>query len=341
VARRRIFENRREYREFLARLACCVRAGWLEVHAFCLMPNHFHMLVRSPRGQLSRAMQHLQDGYAQRFNRLRERRGSLFQGRYHAKLVHSMTYRIATFLYIHRNPVSAGICRKPADYPWSSARAYRTGISPRWLATAFGVQLGAAGWSVPPDGDPVLRQELLEDWSRFRGQDQRQLDRMLRGGLRELHEWVERSAGVGGVRPPPCFLLGTLGLLEVLRAHRAREEGARVRLGRRTHDAWSLIEAGLLRAATGATFTRLGDILDQPVATLHSRVHLHEQACRLSPAHVARAARAMHEALQAEFHEIRILLGGRRPGEENRRAGGTFKLGGTRTRPARAARREG
>ena len=75
--RRTMFENERDCRKFLSLLAKEVRAGRLEVHAFCLMLNHYHLLVRSPKGQLSQAMANLQREYTRWFNRSRGRDGTL------------------------------------------------------------------------------------------------------------------------------------------------------------------------------------------------------------------------------------------------------------------------
>ncbi len=79
IARRALYEDRRDVRCFLACLALAARAGLIEVHAWCVMTTHFHLLVRSPVGQLSDAMRRVQREYSRAFNR---RHGALARGRF-------------------------------------------------------------------------------------------------------------------------------------------------------------------------------------------------------------------------------------------------------------------
>lgn len=137
VARRPIFENDLDRRFFLSLLAQEVRAGRLEIHAFCLMLTHFHLLVRSVTGELSEAMRRIQNRYARWFNRSRKRDGPLFRGRFLSRFVDTLGYRRNVVTYIHDNAVAAGLVADPADYAWSSAKHYAEGKSPRWLETSW------------------------------------------------------------------------------------------------------------------------------------------------------------------------------------------------------------
>ena len=78
----------------------------LEIHAFCLMGNHYHLLVNTPFANLSRVMRHLNGVYTQKFNLLEQRDGPLFRGRYKAILVENEDYLLQVSRYIHLNPVS-------------------------------------------------------------------------------------------------------------------------------------------------------------------------------------------------------------------------------------------
>ena len=92
-------------------------------HAYCLMENHYHLLVETPRANLDDAMQRLNGTYAMRFNRHHERTGHVFQGRYGAKLITDDDYALTVVRYIAANPVQAGLCAAPEEWPWSSYAA--------------------------------------------------------------------------------------------------------------------------------------------------------------------------------------------------------------------------
>ena len=96
----------------------------MRVFAYCLMPNHYHLLVQTPHGNLSRCMRHVNGVYTQRFNRRNEKEGQLFRGRYKAVLVDDDIYLLEVLRYIHRNPLKAGIVKSLEDYPWSSHKGY-------------------------------------------------------------------------------------------------------------------------------------------------------------------------------------------------------------------------
>ncbi len=96
----------------------------VRIAAFCLMPNHYHLLIRTPDANLSRFMRHVDGVYTQRFNRSHKCDGSLFRGRYKAVLVEADTYLLELVRYIHRNPLRAGLATRLDRYPWSSHKAY-------------------------------------------------------------------------------------------------------------------------------------------------------------------------------------------------------------------------
>ena len=107
----------------------------LEVHAYSLMPNHYHLLVSTPLGNLSRAMRHLNGVYTQRLNRLHDWDGPVFRGRFRSQLVTDESYRRELVAYIHLNPVRAGLVKRPDEPCWTSHRSH-LGLDPPppWLS---------------------------------------------------------------------------------------------------------------------------------------------------------------------------------------------------------------
>jgi len=144
--KRDIYYDEKDYLRFLDTLEKTVERFKLEVHAYVLMKNHYHLLIRTKEANLSRAIQWLGVSYSVWFNRRHERSGHLFQGRFKSFLIENDRYFTAMCLYIHGNPLRAGIVRRLWDYPWSSYRAYadrRYEVS--WLTT--GLVLGIHGGS--------------------------------------------------------------------------------------------------------------------------------------------------------------------------------------------------
>jgi len=109
--------------------------GWLRIferavrrfewrcHAYCLMPNHFHVLVELVEPTLALGMRHLNGSYAQRINRRYDRTGHVFEAPYHATLIEREEHFLESCRYIVLNPVRAHLCSDAASWPWSSFRA--------------------------------------------------------------------------------------------------------------------------------------------------------------------------------------------------------------------------
>jgi len=100
----------------------CERFNWV-LHAYCLMGNHYHLLIETPDSNLSKGMRQLNGVYTQRFNRKHKRVGHVFQGRYKSIIVQKESYLLELARYIVLNPVRAQMVRSAKDWPWSSYRA--------------------------------------------------------------------------------------------------------------------------------------------------------------------------------------------------------------------------
>ena len=122
-ARAKIFVDDSDHRAFLDVMSFVVkRFNWL-CHAYCLMSNHYHLLIETPEANLSRGMRQLNGIYTQKFNWKRHRSGHLLQGRYKAILVDKDEYLLELARYLMLNPVRAGMVISPEEYAWSSYRA--------------------------------------------------------------------------------------------------------------------------------------------------------------------------------------------------------------------------
>jgi hypothetical protein len=97
------------------------------------MPNHYHLLLTTPKANLSRFMRHLDGVYTQRYNRYHKKDGHLFRGRYRAILVQEDEYLTHLVRYIHLNPVQANMVQDPKDHPWSSHGHYLKAKDEEWL----------------------------------------------------------------------------------------------------------------------------------------------------------------------------------------------------------------
>lgn len=139
----KIFRGDKDRRYFLELLeGTATRYGTI-LYTYVLMDNHFHLLIETPRANLSEYMQTLNTTYTGYFNRRHNHKGHLYQGRYKAILVEKNPYLLELTRYIHLNPVRAGVVLRPEHYKWSSYRKYiglekKTLIKRDWILSQFG-----------------------------------------------------------------------------------------------------------------------------------------------------------------------------------------------------------
>ena len=131
-----IFVDERDRDSFLDTIEEMSQRFKVDVFAYVLMSNHYHILIRTRRANLKKAMHWFGTTYTQRFNRRHFRSGHLFQGRYKSIVVQNEAYLLQLSYYIHRNPLRAGMVKRLADYRWSSYMVYAYDRkSPKWLST--------------------------------------------------------------------------------------------------------------------------------------------------------------------------------------------------------------
>lgn len=222
-AKAKIFVDDSDHKAFLAVLGFVVkRFNWL-CHAYCLMGNHYHLLIETPEANLSRGMRQLNGIYTQKFNWKHHRSGHLLQGRYKAILVDKDEYLLELARYLMLNPVRAGMAESPEEYAWSSYRATvgkEKGpdfLTTDWLLARFGerrrkaqkrfsdfVKAGMKSRTSPWTklkgqiylGDDSFVESLLRDFSGSRGNLREIPKKQIyanRPGLNELFKGDARS----------------------------------------------------------------------------------------------------------------------------------------------------
>jgi REP element-mobilizing transposase RayT len=118
-----IYREDEDRERFLRELGNVVIEQAFVIHAYCLMTNHYHLLIETRQANLSVGMQLLNGRYGQAFNFARKRKGHLFEDRYKAILVEKESYLLELGRYVVLNPVRAGMARSARDYRWSNYRA--------------------------------------------------------------------------------------------------------------------------------------------------------------------------------------------------------------------------
>ena len=155
--REAIYLNDEDRADWLEVLGCvCNRFNWV-VHVYCQMTNHYHLLVETVDGNLSKGMRQLNGIYTQRFNRRHGMVGHLYQGRYKAILIQKENYLLELSRYVVLNPLRAGMVKNPGDWSWSSYLAM-VGVvnAPQWLDV---------DWLLSQFGKH--RQEAIQAYCRF------------------------------------------------------------------------------------------------------------------------------------------------------------------------------
>ena len=163
--RKAVFKSKRDREKFLEYLESATQRYDALIHAYCMMDNHYHLLLQTPSGNLPQIMRHINGAYTTYFNVKRDRSGHLFQGRYKAILVDIDEYAKELSRYIHLNPVRAKIVETPEEYEWSSYPAYTGKQKPaKWLywdfiLGYFGQKLSTAQKGYQEFVNALVRQE--------------------------------------------------------------------------------------------------------------------------------------------------------------------------------------
>jgi REP element-mobilizing transposase RayT len=281
--RQKIFSKERDYQAYLEKLAQYWRRYGVTVYAYCLMPNHVHLLLECSDIPLAKFMQGLQQTYTQYYNRAYKKVGHLFQGRYKAILCQKDAYLLELVRYIHLNPVRSKLVSKAEGYIYSAERAYRAGkpsaiVDPGPVLKMIG---GKAGYR-------RFIQEGLAEGHRgdyYEVEDQRFLGREEFGeGLRQE---FEESARPKKKRSLNDVVTAMAGVLKVSPAVLRVRNRARVVSRQRTAVAYVLVRRGEFSVKEVAEYfgrdsTTISSLLSRYEQQMQNRTELGRDVERLA-----------------------------------------------------------
>ncbi len=310
ISKRPLYETRTDARFFLARLVRQVRLGRIEIHAFCLMTTHFHLLVRSPVGELSEAMRRAQNEHSRRFNRLKRRDGALIRGRFFSKPVRSLQYRRALVRYIDGNPIKAGLVNSAEAYELGSAALYLSRSGPPWLSRewveaeaceaadverytpeAYRVAFGVS--------DPVELlgvSELIEARFASAAEDD-PFESLVGTAPRQVQAWMQRKAKLADGHRVGLPVCGQPALRRALEQDAAERGVWMVEEARRTWKGTQLAWPGLLRDLCGLSWQEIANLSDGSLSRARRLGAAHRRLLGSDPAYARRVAEVGHRAL--------------------------------------------
>lgn len=287
VDHRPLFEDPSDVRLFLSRIAREVRRKRLEIHAWCAMKTHFHLLVRSPRGLLSQGMRQAQNEYSRHFNLRRGRTGALVRGRFLSVPVESLTFRRVVVQYIDANPVRAGLAKRAAQYPHGSASQYARPRGPIWLERSWieSEVVEAMGLSCykTEHYETVFESFVPEGVSRLVearfGQTLRNdpLDELFGASPSTFREWMIRKACMADTTPGYQPVCDASSIVRTVQLARSRQGPWNVRPNGKSRDAWEIALIGLLRDLATLSWSKLAAATGGTPASCRNRLLLHRR----------------------------------------------------------------
>jgi REP element-mobilizing transposase RayT len=167
-----IFLKRKDYDTYVELLIEASKLWTVNIAAFSLMPNHYHLLIHTPKGNLSRFMRHLNGVYTQRFNKNNQCEGQLFKGRFKSIVIDGDNYLLQLLRYIHRNSLLAKLVKNIDDFEWSSHPGYISNSQAwNWLYKDF--MLSILSYN---------KKDQLKTYNKFMGQkDRKDIIKLMEG----------------------------------------------------------------------------------------------------------------------------------------------------------------
>jgi putative transposase len=309
LGRRSAFETEPDVRFFLGLLQRAVERQQLTVFAYVVLTTHFHLLVHAPEGSLAPAVKWVEQQFVQHFNRLRDRDGPLFRGRFFSRPVEGYADLCLLVRYIDENAVAAGLVTDPADYSHGSAWHYARRVGPSWLSRRL-LERAACG------DEPYRPRAYAEcfHWKLTSGQralvERRlatrcacgPLDNLVQDAPTAVREWLESRARIAdGVQVKEVILAPESIVAECERSRSAADEPWHVACSRKKTSGWQLAMAGLLRTAAGLTFAEIGRLSGVSKDVAFRLAADHVATLRRDPAYVERVGDLLRGALLKEL----------------------------------------
>jgi hypothetical protein len=286
------------------------------VHAYTLSLNHFHLLVYSPKGELSKAMHWIQNQYSRWFNRRRNRDGPLYRNRYGAKLVVSGVQWETLLWYIDRHPVKEGLAADPRDYPFGSAYHYARAKGPPWLTRKLIEGLGPSraleelgNGAASSEGRRQPWEVLMELLDSMTAEDAARLDELVGASVSRTMEWmIERAEVADGV--PVCTkLVDPETLSRFLQEWMSREPDWRPRDAVRGRTGWEILRIGLLRTVCRQSLAEIAARARVSLSTAKRMVGAHQHLLVSDPEYLRRSAEVVKQAFDSTWPKPRISRG--------------------------------
>jgi REP element-mobilizing transposase RayT/DNA-binding transcriptional regulator YiaG len=289
IAHRSAFESACDIRFFLSLLAREVRRGVLEVHCFCVLSTHFHLLVRSPKGELSQAMRRIESRYVRWFNPHADRDGALFRGRFRSILVECEFYLRVLVRYIGQNPVEAGIVPKPELFEFGSARCWHKNRFPIWLETNWIASVlrrhsgSGTFFSQVSYGEifGVALSDEHSEWVSRRTESPGSEDpiaALFGAAPAHVRRWLSERARIADGSWPVIQVVGPVSALRVVGENTQRIDAVELDKGRLRPMA--LVQTAILRDLCALSLREVAARMSTTVATVRNRHEHHRKLLR-------------------------------------------------------------
>jgi hypothetical protein len=309
------FEGREDVRFFLAQLARAVRRGLIEVHAYVLLGTHFHLLVRSLKGELSAVMRQIQLTYVRWFNRRRRRDGPLVRGRFLSRRVTSLRYRMTLVRYIDRNPTAARIAAAGVLYAYGSAAAYARPKGPPWLERSWVESVvryrtgsdrydPAAYARVFGEGLSPAQVRLVAARMQHPSADSDDLDDLVHVAPERVQSWMRARAALADGTEPGVPVVDAQSVEEVLREREAADGPWPLLMRKKHRSGWDLARVALLRDLAAVKLTYVAQAMDRSRRGVQELHEEHRGRLEQDPTYAGRVADLAHRVLE-RCHGVR------------------------------------